>query len=171
MYAVVGCRECGAFWVIEGRPERTQCPRCRTSHQTTRLKRFVETEDGDAAREARGALLAADAGFEELYDRLERFDRLDDAAQAAGPDPDEVLAAVGVDPDAARDAAMRDRSSHDRLEIVERVIARADPATEAAIIDRATDRDLDPGTVRRALDALHERGAVVRDGDTYRIIE
>ncbi|AWB26258.1 DUF5817 domain-containing protein [Halococcoides cellulosivorans] len=170
MYAVVGCRDCGAFWVIEERPESTECPRCGTRHPTDRLKRFVETTDADAAREARGAMLAADAGFEELYDRLASFDRLDAAADAAGPDPDELLAAAGIDPATAADAASRDRSSLGRLEVVQRAIERADPATEAAIVERATDHGLDAETVHEALAALREQGTVVVADGSYRLV-
>ncbi|MFW6437170.1 MAG: DUF5817 domain-containing protein [Halococcoides sp.] len=170
MYAVVGCRDCSAFWVIEGRPDSTECPRCGTRHPTDRLKRFVETADADAAREARGAILAADAGFEELYDRLESFDRLEAAADAAGPDPDDLLAAAGIDPEAAAAAAENDRSSLSRLEAVERAIERADPATEAAIVERASAHGLDATTVRKALTALRDRGSVVVEDGTYRLI-
>ena len=49
MYAVVGCSNCRALWVVEDRPETTQCPRCRTSHRFGRLKAFAETDSADAA--------------------------------------------------------------------------------------------------------------------------
>lgn len=58
MYAVVGCPECEALWIVDGRPNTTTCPRCSTRHQYDRLRKLTETPDLDAAREARTSLLA-----------------------------------------------------------------------------------------------------------------
>ena len=55
MYAVVGCSECSALWILDGQPDRTECPRCGRSHSADRLKRFVETDDKDHAREVRAS--------------------------------------------------------------------------------------------------------------------
>ena len=62
MYAVVGCNECDALWVVEGRPESTSCPRCEKRHRFGKLKKFYESEHADEAREARSRLFATRSG-------------------------------------------------------------------------------------------------------------
>jgi len=54
MYAVVGCNECAAMWLLMDpqTSDSARCPRCGKTHQTTKLKRFFESEDREAAREA-----------------------------------------------------------------------------------------------------------------------
>jgi len=80
MYAVVGCNECAAMWLLMDpqTSDSARCPRCGKTHQTTKLKRFFESEDREAAREARAALLAKkrdeSAAFAEL-DHVSELER------------------------------------------------------------------------------------------------
>ena len=89
MYSVVGCSECQHLWIVEGRPETTQCPRCRSRHRFESLKAFAETDSSDAAARVRGSMLA---------------DRADDGEFL---DPAEVdTESVGVDDEAYLSASM-----------------------------------------------------------------
>ena len=56
MYAVVGCSACSALWMLEGRQETARCPGCARTHQYQKLKKFVETDNADHAREVRNQL-------------------------------------------------------------------------------------------------------------------
>lgn len=72
-FAVVGCRDCRALWIVEGQPETTGCPRCGTRSRFDQLRRFAETDAIGEARRIRAALLA---------------DRSDGDGSFAGLDPD-----------------------------------------------------------------------------------
>jgi len=58
MYAVVGCSECSNLWIIEGRSDTTQCPRCGSRKGYEKRKKFVETDDAAHARDVRASMLA-----------------------------------------------------------------------------------------------------------------
>ncbi|MDZ7731364.1 MAG: DUF5817 domain-containing protein [Natrialbaceae archaeon] len=53
MYSVVGCSECKALWVVEGRPATSQCPQCGTRRPFDARRQFVTTDEPDHAREVR----------------------------------------------------------------------------------------------------------------------
>jgi hypothetical protein len=57
-FAVVGCRECSWYWIIDGGHRETRnCPRCNTTHSHT-LKRIEETDERDIAEASRAVALA-----------------------------------------------------------------------------------------------------------------
>lgn len=56
-YKVVGCKECEQIWMYKGEQKTTQCPRCRTTHDTDSLRKYTETESIETAREIRTQLL------------------------------------------------------------------------------------------------------------------
>ena len=105
MYSVVGCRECRALWIVEGRPETTQCPRCRRRHQFSKLRAFAETDDADDAARVRSSMLAERADDGEFVDP-EAVD-----VDGVGMDDVEYLSASGIDPDAVSAAGERSRDS------------------------------------------------------------
>ncbi|PSP75278.1 replication protein H, partial [Halobacteriales archaeon QH_6_68_27] len=73
MYAVVGCSECDMLWVVEGRPETSQCPRCGTRRPYAKRRKFVSTEDEDHAREVRASILANRQGHGDAFAELDSF--------------------------------------------------------------------------------------------------
>src|SRR5699024_985153 len=95
MYAVVGCGECSALWVVEDRPETTTCPSCGKRHTFDALKKFAEHEAGDAAREARTRLLAARS--DHAPDELDSFGELESRAEQGRMTDDEYLEKSGLD--------------------------------------------------------------------------
>lgn len=168
MYRVVGCRDCRALWVLEGRPETTQCPRCRTRHPVDRLRAFARTESADEAREARSRLLA-DREDRTLDDDFETLGR---AAMDAGPDEETYLEASGVDSEAVADAAERDAGggSSARREVVRDALRELDAPTADEVADRAAERGVPREWTREALDRLVRRGEVTRSGEGYRLL-
>lgn len=67
MYSVVGCSDCGSFWILEGDQETTVCRSCGKQHTTEKLKRFIQTPEKEEAKEARAELLAEKAGYGDEY--------------------------------------------------------------------------------------------------------
>ena len=101
MYSVVGCSECRHLWVVEGRPETTRCPRCRTRHRFETLRAFAETDTSDAAARVRSSMLADRA------DDGEFLDPADIDADEVGMSDEAFLSASGVDADAVAAAGER----------------------------------------------------------------
>ena len=173
MYAVVGCGECGALWVVAGRPETTGCPRCGTRHRYRTLRKFAETDHEDAARQARATLLAERQGEGEAFADLDSFAAMGDRLDEAGPSDEEYLAGKGVDPDAVAAAGERRRAgrrsgSASPREVVLAAIEAADAPTEQAIVEHAERRDVPPGTARSTLEKLVRAGEVTESRGRYR---
>ena len=110
MYAVVGCRECDALWVVEGQPGTTGCPRCGKRHRFDRLRTFAETDDEDRAKQARAAILAERSGHGDAFADLADFADMEAAVDDAVVPDEEYLGGAGIDVDeveAAGDGARR----------------------------------------------------------------
>jgi len=171
MYAVVGCNRCSALWVVEGRPETTGCPQCRKRHRYANLKKFVETDDADRAREARAAMLADRSG---TGDADLDFSAMAREAEDAGMSDEAYLDAAGVDADAVADAgerADRSESSRSRREIVLDALRELDRPTGEAVVEYAGEDGVPADYVREALAKLVERGDVTETGGRYRLLE
>lgn len=165
MYSVVGCSSCRALWVVDGRPETTQCPRCRTRHRFESLKTFAEAETSDAAARARSAYLAERADEGEFVDP-EAVD-----TDAVGMTEAGFLAASGLDPDAVAAAGERVASgerSRSRRQVVRDALAELDDPTEAAIREYAAEHGVDASSVERALTKLRQAGEVTETDGVYR---
>lgn len=169
MYRVVGCRECGALWVVADRPETTACPRCGKRHRFERLHAFAETEDAAAARQARAALLADRVGLGEAFAEL---DVTAGALDAAGVPDDEYLTGSGLDPEAVAEAGERATAgptrSPNRREAVLAALAALDRPTEAEVVAYAADRNVPAEAVPDLLERLVRAGEVSESGGRYR---
>lgn len=53
MFTVVVCSECKFVWIIQGRPDVSQCGRCRKRTKFSKLKKYFQSSDMEAARLAR----------------------------------------------------------------------------------------------------------------------
>jgi hypothetical protein len=166
MYSVVGCRECRALWIVEGRPETTQCPRCRRRHQFSKLRAFAETDDADDAARVRSSMLAERADDGEFVDP-EAVD-----VDGVGMDDVEYLSASGIDPDAVSAAGERSergtRSSRSRKQTVLDGLAELDAPTEADVIEYASAAGVPESAVERTLEKLRRAGEVTRTDGVYR---
>lgn len=169
MYAVVGCNRCSALWVVEGRPETTGCPRCGKRRAFEKLRRFAETEDADAAREARARLLAG----EEHGEAVDDWASEEREAMASGPSDREFLEAAGVDADAVADAGERGArgaggGSRSNRQVVFDALDELDAPTEDDVKEYAADAGVSSEYAERALEKLVRAGEVTESGGAYR---
>lgn len=172
MYAVVGCNRCGNLWLLSDPDgaETAQCSRCSKRHQVRRLRRFHETDDREAARQARAALLANKHGADEAFSELDSVAEMEGRIDTAAVSDEEFLAGSGLDPDAVADAAEAATSptgdSRSREEIVREGIRDCDPSTIEGVLAYATDHGVPEDAARRLLDRLRRQGEVLeRDGE------
>lgn len=171
MYAVVGCRECGAYWVVEGAPETTRCPRCSTRHRFEKLHRFAEADDPDAAREARSRIVREQAGAD--VDDLEDFASMEDRIDEAGVDDAAYLAGSGIDPaetEAAADRATAGTERRSRREVLLDGIRRLEAPTEDDLTVYAAEHGVSAAYVRRTIERLRRAGDVTETDGHYRLL-
>lgn len=165
MYSVVGCSSCRALWVVDGRPDTTRCPRCRTRHDFDSLKTFAEAQTSDAAARARSARLAerADAG--------EFVDPGDVDPDAVGMTDEGFLEASGLDADAvaaAGDRADSGARSRTRRQVVLDALADLEEPTDPTIRAYAAEHGVDEAYVDRVLVKLQQAGEVTETDGVYR---
>lgn len=171
MYAVVGCGECEMLWIVEGRPETSQCPRCGKTRKYKKRKQFVTTEDRDHAREVRASMLAARGGYGDQFARLDSFAELESQVDSAGIDDETYLEASGIDSEEVAAAGERDSSGRQsRKEIVREALDELDDPEEGDVIDYATERGVPAEYTERALAKLVRVGEVSESRGTYRLL-
>jgi len=168
MHAVVGCRECHALWIVEGRPETTRCPRCRRRHQFSKLRAFAETDSSEAAARVRSSMLAERADEGEFVDP-EEID-----VGGVGIDDVTYLSASGVDTDAVSAAAERAEaggsSTRSRKQVVLDGLADIEAPTEDDVIEYAAGAGVSEPYVERTLRKLRQSGEVTRTNGVYRLL-
>ncbi|MFB9822899.1 DUF5817 domain-containing protein [Halobaculum roseum] len=174
MYAVVGCRSCGTYWLVSDpdAQDSATCPRCDTRHPTDRLKRFYESENRAAAAQARAKLLADKRGQSGAFERAGSVAELERELEGfeGAVDDREYLARSGLDPDEVESAGSDDAGgSRSRDEIVRDAIREGD-ATEEAVVAYATDRGVPAEAARDILDRLARRGEATESGGEYRLL-
>lgn len=171
MYAVVGCSDCSALWVVDGRPETTSCPRCGTRRQFEKLRKLAETETADAAKNVRSVMQQRRAGDDR---ELDDFATMGDRADEAGVDAETFLTAAGLDVEEVAAAGERAestvRSSLSKHEAVEAAVERLDNPTEAEIVAFAAEHGVEEASVERTLAKLKRAGEVVESDGEYRAL-
>ncbi|WP_255193383.1 DUF5817 domain-containing protein [Natronobeatus ordinarius] len=174
MYAVVGCSECSYLWIIEGRSETTQCPRCGSRKKYEKRKKFLETEDADHAREVRASMLANRQGHGEAFAEVDSFADLESQVADGVVDDEAYLEGSGLDVAELEAAGERDprgsSRSGSRKEIVEEALSTLDRPTEAEVIEYAGERGVPREYVESALEKLTRRGAVSESRGRYRLL-
>jgi hypothetical protein len=170
MYAVVGCDECYALWIVEGAPERSECPRCGRTRRHEKRRKFVTTEDGDHAREVRASMLAARSGHGDAFAELDSFAQLEERVESAGVDDETYLEESGVDPDAVADAAESGGESQSRQAVVREALRELDEPTERQVVGYAEERGVPPGYTERALRKLVRAGEASEHRGSYRLL-
>lgn len=175
MYSVVGCGSCGALKIVEGDPETTGCPRCGKRLQFHKLKKFVRTDDLDAARQARAELLAEREGHGERFATLDSFAEMEDRLDEDLVDEVSYLESGGVDPDEVAAAGERvergtGRSGASRKEVVEAALAALDRPTEEEVIAYADEHGVAAEYVRTALAKLVRAGEATENRGRYRSV-
>ena len=176
MYAVVGCNQCAAMWLLSD-PETSDsatCPRCGKTHRTAKLKRFFESEDRAAAREARAALLAKKQDQSAAFAEVDHVSELERAVDEAGIDDREYLEASGIDADAVDEAGARAEgggsASRTRTEVVRDAVETAEEPTEANVVARASESGVPAEAAREILTKLTRRGELSESQGRYRVL-
>lgn len=176
MYAVVGCNECENVWLLSdpAAAETAQCSRCGTRHQVQRLRHLFESEDRDAARQARAAIIAEKRGASDAFADLDSVAEMERRIEDAGVDDAEFLAGSGLDPDEVTAAGERSTagrsSSQSRDEVVREAIGDAGDPTEEGIVAYAEERGVPPAATRDLLERLRQRGEVTESSGEYRLL-
>ncbi|AXG05927.1 replication protein H [Haloplanus rubicundus] len=176
MYAVVGCTDCHALWLLADpdAAETATCPRCGRRHRTAGLKRFVTAEDRETAREARAAMLADAADATDAFESTPSVAEMEVTTDEAVVDDAEYLDAAGIDPDdvaAAGESATGGRAgSRSRPEIVRDALRELDAPDESDVVAYATDHGVPADAAADLLDRLVRRGEATASGGTYRLL-
>lgn len=164
MYTVVGCPNCRDLWIRAAGGDRTKCPACGRSHQVDNLQPLFQSDDVDAARDARTRLLADRAEVDDVASFSSLADTVSDDD---GDDPAE-LAALGLDPAEIADAGDQSTERRDRREIVLAAIETVDPATTDRIVATAAADGVPPTATETVLEKLHAQGEIAESGGAYR---
>lgn len=173
MYRVVGCRDCGAIWLVADRPETTQCPRCEVRHRFEKLHAFAEAETEDAARRARARLLAERSGHGDAFLDLDA-EAVTRKGDAVGVSHAEYLEGSGLDPDAIAEAGERATSGPARglnqREAVIEALRVLEWPTSDEVVERATEHGVPPEAAETTLDRLVRAGGVTECGGRHRLL-
>lgn len=167
MYAVVGCSACSALWMLEGRQETARCPGCGKTHGYQTLKKFVQTEDPDHAREVRASMLASRGGHADAFAAVDSFGDLDSQVERPVVSDDELLEGAGISAEKAAGAGETTTETRSRKEIVLAAIEGTDGTAEETIAF-ATDRGVPESYVEQALEKLVQTGELTESGGRYR---
>jgi len=167
MYAVVGCSDCDALWVVEGRPETTGCPRCGKRHQFESRKRLATAGTEQRARALRAALLA-DRGESDLD--AAAFAAMAEDIEQAGLEPEEYLERAGIDTEAV--AAVEDTGDGpgSREETVRAAIREQETPDEASVVEYATARGVPADAAADLLERLVRSGEATESDGGYRLL-
>jgi hypothetical protein len=173
VYAVVGCSECDMLWVVEGRPETSQCPRCGKRRPYAKRRKFVSTEEENHAREVRASILANRQGQGDAFAELDSFAEMEEYVDEVGPDDAEYLEASGVDADeaaAAGERATEAGGGRNRQETVRAALRELDDPTEDDVVAYASERGVPDEYTRKALEKLLGAGEATENRGVYRLV-
>jgi len=174
MYAVVGCSDCSALWVVDGRPETTQCPRCGSRKQFVNLKQFVTTDDADHAREVRASMLANRSGHGDAFAEMDDFATMNRYVDEDVVSDDEYLTSAGIDTDEVEAAGKRAETSTtnsmSRKQRVQQALLDLDQPTEDEIVDYCTEHGVPADYTRKALEKLVRAGEASESRGQYRSV-
>ncbi|WP_324759043.1 DUF5817 domain-containing protein [Haloarcula sp. GH36] len=174
MYAVVGCSECSALWIVEGEQATSQCPRCGSRRQHDKRRRFVETDDEAHAREVRASMLANRQGHGDAFADLDSVAEMERRVEDAGVDDETYLEQSGVDTDSVAAAGERAETGagggQSRKQTVLAALRSLDAPTEDEVVAYARERDVPPDYTRRALQKLVRAGEVTESRGRYRLL-
>ncbi|WP_435184865.1 DUF5817 domain-containing protein [Halobellus sp. EA9] len=177
MYAVVGCTDCEHLWLLKDprAAETATCPQCGRTHRTKKLRRFVEDEDREAARQARSALLAKRGGNSEAFAETAHVAEMERDLDKRGVDDREYIEGSGLDADeidaaGERASAGQAGSSPSRPEIVREALRTLESPTADDVADYAAERGVPAEAARDLLEKLTRRGEASESRGTYRLL-
>lgn len=177
MYAVVGCTDCEHLWLLKDprAAETATCPQCGRTHRTKKLRRFVEEDDREAARQARSALLAKRGGNSEAFAETAHVAEMEREIDERGVDDREYIEGSGLDADEIESAGERASegsggSSASRPEVVREALRTLESPTADDVADYAGERGVPAEAARDLLEKLTRRGEVSESRGTYRLL-
>ncbi len=176
MYAVVGCSDCQALWIVTDRPETSQCPRCGKTRKHAKRKKFVVTEDRDHAREVRASLLADRQGYGDAFEQMDSVAEMDTQTEEAVVDDETYLEESGLDADEVAEAGQRAEesrsggSSPSRQEVVREALRELENPGITEIVAYAGEHGVEADYVEKALGKLVRTGEVSESRGTYRLV-
>ncbi len=171
MYAVVGCDECSALWIVADEPETSQCPRCGKTRGHHKRRKFVKTDDENHAREVRSSMLATRQGHGDAFAELDSFAELGDQTEESGIDDETYLQESGLDVEEVRGAGMTDSErSQSREEIIREALETLSEPTASAVIAYASERGVPESYSEKVLEKLVRSGEVTESDGTYRVL-
>ncbi|WP_152042744.1 DUF5817 domain-containing protein [Salinigranum salinum] len=172
MYAVVGCTDCTALWLLSDpdTSKTARCPRCGRRHQTRKLRRFFESDDRDAARQARSELLAKRQGASEAVADLESVAEMERQTEEPAVDDHEYLEGSGLDADAVAAAGSESRGSRSRDQVVRDAVREQDRPSEEEVVDYAAEYGVPADAARDLLETLVRRGEISESRGRYRLL-
>ncbi|QCC46768.1 DUF5817 domain-containing protein [Halobellus limi] len=180
MYAVVGCTDCEHLWILKDprAAETATCPRCGRTYRTKKLRRFVEDENREAARQGRAALLAKRGGNSEAFAETAHVAEMEREIDERGGAVDEAEYLEGSGLDAEEVAAAGERaerganagSGGSRIDVVREALREGDAPTADDVASYAADRGVPAEKAREILTKLSRRGEVTESGGTYRLL-
>jgi hypothetical protein len=174
MYAVVGCGECSALWIVEGRPDTSQCPRCGTTRKYEKRRQFVKTDDENHAREVRSSMLANRQDLGDAFADLDSFVEMEDYVEDAGVDDETYLSESGIDTAEVTAAADRleqgSTGRQSRKATVQQALRDLDTPDEEAVVEYARERGVPADYTKKALEKLVRAGELTENGGRYRRI-
>ncbi|MEF8827849.1 MAG: DUF5817 domain-containing protein [Halolamina sp.] len=171
MYAVVGCTDCGSYWLLTDpkQSDSATCPTCGRRHQTKKLRTFYESEDREAAREARAALLAKKHGDSEAFADVAHVSELEAQVEESGISEAAYLEESGLDPDEVQEAGDTARErSRSRDEIVRDAVREG--GTEREIVSCAVEDGVPRDAATKLLEKLRRQGEVIQSGGELRLV-
>lgn len=171
MYAVVGCTDCGNYWLLAdpGESDSATCSRCGRRHQTEKLRRFYASEDRDDAREARAALLAKKRGDADAFDEVAHVTDLERAVEGRAVSDEEFLEGSGIDPaEVAAAGASSKSTSRSRDEVVRDGVRERD--SESEVLEYAVENGVPRDAAAALLKTLRRRGEVTESGGSLRLL-
>lgn len=158
MYTVVVCSDCKYVWIVENRPDTSQCRRCRKRRKFAVLKKYYRTDDLEAATLARAHTQAKVNNQEERFAKEIESGALEIEIDEAVPNSD-FLDQKGIDSQAISKEVenilhKKNRIPTSKSEIVEQALSRQDATTLEEFLETATGYGL---TKEESLNQLKKR--------------
>lgn len=173
MYTVVVCPNCRYCWIVQDRPDRTNCRRCQKSHQFGNLRKFHKTEQLTEARHARTTVRAEVLGDTSDFETAKEAGDLDVELDSV-VDETEYLEAQGIDVTelelVEERATSGSKSTRSEIQIVRDAISETTAPTETDVVRYANEHDVSEAAVQKILKKLKHDGAVIQTSDGFRIL-
>lgn len=176
MYAVVGCTDCEALWIVEDLPaaKTATCPQCQRCHQAKTLRQLATESSHQAAQQARSALLAHQQGNSAAFASIGHISELESrlAQEETGVTDREYLSESGLDPATVADAEAKMTesvsSSPSPIDQVKAAIDTLGEPTESNIVATVAENGVEADRIRTLIEKLHRQGEITKERDRFR---